>query len=261
MSAPIHPQPGGPPRHLPGTEDANVVNTTFMRAARAGLTAMARLGGIVIIDGGSGTGKSFSAWEAVKQLPQPCYWVDMPDSPKGKETTSRIYRALAGHLPPNVIELHLLEDVVDLLADRQVTLVVDEAQNLTRASFRQLRYLHDRRETRYLLVMVGAGVLAGINRSTPELANRVGRMIQFKPIPPKQLRSVLCAYHPIFANTEPDVLKVFHGRIGGNFRLWARVLEQAHSAGIDSKAGIALPQARGILHSLALPHRVEEAAS
>src|SRR5580658_6436524 len=103
MSTPTHPQHGDAPRHLPGTEDANVVETTFMRETRAGLKAMARLGGIAIVEGRSGTGKTFGAWEAAKQLPQPCYWVDMPDSPKGKETTSRIYRALAGQLPPNVI--------------------------------------------------------------------------------------------------------------------------------------------------------------
>lgn len=235
------------PLHLPGA-DGNVVETPLLAGLRGAVTQMAPLGGVVGVDGPAGTGKTFSVDEATGSLEMPVWAVATSDRPRGKQTITAIYEAILGTRPPTrTSSYELQDDVRQLLSDTACGLVVDEAQNLDRESLRMIRWLHDHRATSFFLVLVGCGIRRHIARLTPELDSRVGRWLTSGQIPGPQLRPLLDQYHPIFARTDEKVLLTLYEAVGGNFRMWASILETALSNGIGTE-GISAKDARFILH-------------
>ena len=200
---------------------------------------MAKIHGIVAVDGPVGVGKSFAVDLAAKDVGQPVFWLDMPDRPKGKETTARILQLLTGrHTNVRLPEYALLNDVLDLLAGRSCLLIVDEAQNLNQSSLRQIRYLHEQPESCFTLVLVGFGVRQVLELHTPELADRVRRWVQGRPIPLEAVGKAVRAYHPIFAATEPAVIDRLYQSAGGTLRHGGLILEAALAFGLRAERGI-----------------------
>lgn len=222
------------PRHLAGTEDAEPVETTYVQQVEAGIDAMFSVGGILLTEGRPGLGKSFAVDLAAARLGLPTYWVDMPHRPKGNETLIRVYRAITGSPPPpRIRHWALTDDVVNLLEGEPCVLVVDESQNVDRESLRVLRYVHDRRTTRFVLVLVGVDLRRHLS-AVPELMSRVGRVVLAHEFTARQAASILSSYHPIFAATDAAVIAELWGWARGNFRNWAHVLFTAKSLRLGS---------------------------
>jgi len=240
--------------HLPGTPGAAVVETLPLRQVRLAVQRASEVSGIVAIHGGVGLGKTFSVDLACQASPLPVFWVDMPNRPKGREAVARVFESVSGRrvdLRRNAFMM--LYDVQDLLTEKPCILVVDEAQNMSKESLRQLRYLHDRTETSFVLVLVGFGVERVLAAEVPELASRVCRWVAFKPISPKTIDGVITKYHPLFAATEPPVRQLLLQAAGGHFRKWARILEVALSLGISADVGISVKDVDDVLSALR-PH-------
>ena len=236
------------PKHLPGTESAAIVRTLSLREVRAGLSRLTATGGVVLVDGAPGLGKTFSTDLAVAQLGTEAYWIVMPNEPKGKETTARVNLALTGTMPSGRrTEFDLLEENVGLLEGRPVALVIDEAQHLPTGSLRQLRYLCDRQETQILLVLVGADVERCIQRRCPELYSRAEAIVRFQPLSGADALAFVREFHPLFAHTNPEVLHLLWQALGGSVRGWAKVLKASLGLRFTPALGLTADQAQAAL--------------
>ena len=238
------------PEHLPGLKGAATLDTPGLRETRLAVRQLFDEGGIILIDGKPGVGKTFGTRHALASLDVPVHWADMPDTPKGKEANARIFTAVTGRRPSmRMTEYALTEETVDVLDGLRVVLAIDEAQNMTRSALRQVRYLHDRPTTRALLVLLGPGV-SKVVAQVPELDSRVSRRVHVKELTGTQLRELLPRFHPFFAATPSEVLVKLGCYARGNLRNWARILEVAQSLNLDPAAGIDATAAKHIIRSI-----------
>ena len=234
---PLLPPEAGPP-HWSGTESAKVVATLPFRDVAAGVTALSQTGGLMVVDGPPGVGKTFAVNLAVRPSARDVFWLTMPHQPRGKETSARVHQQLTGRRAPirRVTEYELLEENLELLRQRGATLVIDEGQHLNRASFSQLGYLLDLSQD-LLLLVVGAGVLRAMNSMCEELVNRADRQIPFGALTAKATRDAMRQYHPVFARSAPEAMGALYRAAGGVFRNWARLLKAAIALGLDDVSG------------------------
>ena len=72
------------------------VETPGLREVRVAVTQLFGEGGIIVINGQPGVGKTFATRAVLASSGLPVAWVDMPDTPKGKETSARIFAAVTG---------------------------------------------------------------------------------------------------------------------------------------------------------------------
>jgi hypothetical protein len=243
-------QAGGAP-HVggPGRLDAvETVETPGLREVRVAVTQLFGDGGIVVVNGQPGVGKTFATRVVLGASGLPVAWVDMPDTPKGKETSARIFAAVTGRRPPyRMTEYALTEETVDVLDGLRAVLVIDEAQNMTRSALRQVRYLHDRPSTRALLILIGSGVTTAVAH-VPELHSRIARTVNIGELTGAQLRVLLPRFHSLYGNTPSDVLAELAAK--GNLRRWARILEAALHLGADPSSGIDTKTAQHVLRAI-----------
>jgi DNA transposition AAA+ family ATPase len=236
--------------HLPGLHDAATIDTPGLRLIRIGVQQLFSHGGIILIDGKPGVGKTFGTRHVVGGLDVPVHWVDMPDTPKGKEANARIYTAVTGRRPPpRATEYALTEDTVDVLDGLKTVLAIDEAQNMTVSCLRQIRFLHDRPSTKALLVLIGPGIVDVVRR-VPELDSRVSRRVFVKELTGPQLKELLPEFHPMLASTTHDVLTELGHFAKGNLRNWARILEVAQSLHINANDGIPSEASKHIIRAI-----------
>ena len=238
------------PEHLPGLRGAATVETPGLREIRIAVTHLFDAGGIILVDGKPGVGKTFGTRFVLSGLDVPVHWVDMPDTPRGKEANARIFTAVTGRRPPaRMTEFALTEETVDVLDGLRAVLVIDEAQNMTSSALRQVRYLHDRPTTNALLILVGPGV-SRVVEQVPELDSRVSRRIRVKELGHKQLQELLPQLHPVLAATPQQVLVDLAESAKGNLRRWARVLEIAGHLGAEDGTGVTAHMAGHILRTM-----------
>jgi DNA transposition AAA+ family ATPase len=238
------------PEHLPGLRDANTIQTPGLREIRVAVTQLFTDGGIILVDGKPGVGKTFATKSVLAELEVPVHWVDMPDTPRGKEANARIFTAVTGHRPPGrMTEFALTEETVDVLDGLKAILAIDEAQNMTASALRQIRYLHDRPSTRALLVLVGPGVGRAVEK-VPELDSRVSRRIQMSNLNTSQMMQLLPLLHTTLSMTSPTILASLAETARGNLRQWARVLEVARHLGVKENQGINAQMSNRILRTM-----------
>lgn len=234
--------------HLAGTDSASLVQTPRLHQVAAGMASLQDHGGVVLLDGPPGLGKTAATKVLGRNLNMEKRLLAMPNRPKGKETTARILTALQGkRAQMRQTEFEMLEDIVALLSDQPVLLAIDEAQHLTRDSLRQFRYLQDHDRTNLLLVFVGVNVTGQMQRLCPELLNRVQRTIKFAPLSKPDMVVFLKEYHPLYANTPPDVYPLLQKEIKGNIRNAAKLLSAALDFGIEPEDGFSQQTAKAVI--------------
>lgn len=238
------------PEHLPGLTEATIVDTPGLREIRLAVNQLHQSGGIVLIDGKPGVGKTFGTRHVLAGLDIRVHWADMPDTPKGKEANARIFTAVTGRRPPmRMTEYALTDETVDVLDGLKAVLVVDEAQNMTKSALRQLRYLHDRPTTKALVVLLGPGVVKVVTQ-VPELDSRVARRVNVKELTGAELRELLPQLHPALEAMSEPVRVQLAEYARGNLRRWARVLEVANSMQLDPTTGIDERAAKFIIRAI-----------
>jgi replication-associated recombination protein RarA len=234
--------------HLPGTDSAKLAETTHLRQVAAGMASVRDHGGVIILDGPPGLGKTAATKILGRELNLEKRLLAMPNRPRGKETTARILTALSGERANmRLSEFEMLEDIVTWVSDQQVLLAIDEAQHLNRESFRQLRYLQDHDTTNLLLVFVGVNVRRQMRGLCPELLNRVRRTVPFKPYSKSEMVVFLKKYHPLYANTSPEVYPTLLKAVQGNLRNAATLLSAALDFDIDVEQGFTLETAKIVI--------------
>ena len=238
------------PEHLPGLQGAATIPTPGLREIQHAVKQLYDSGGIVLVDGNPGVGKTFGTKQVLAQLGVRVHWADMPDTPKGKEANARIFTAVTGRRPPmRMTEYALTDETVDVLDGLKAVLVVDEAQNMTKSALRQLRYLHDRPTTKALVVLLGPGVVKVVTQ-VPELDSRVARRVNVKELTGAELRELLPQLHPALEAMSEPVRVQLAEYARGNLRRWARVLEVANSMQLDPTTGIDERAAKFIIRAI-----------
>lgn len=189
--------------------------------------ALAEARDIGVIYGPSGCGKSYSARAASAQVAASgvaVIWLDMPPRPSPKAVTVRLSRAVSGECDHRQPEYVLTDELVERLAIDQRLVVIDEAQNLDTNGLNQLRYLHDRPDANWGLLLAGTHALDHVVRAAPELTTRVARSVEFGPLSGDALYRALAQAHSMFGATAEALIDEIDELFAhGVFRLWARL--------------------------------------
>jgi hypothetical protein len=109
-----------------------------------------------------------------------------------------------------------------VLAERFRVLVCDQAQWLSRECLEFCRHLWDDPHTAIAIVFVGD--CYRVLRREPMLSSRIYLWQEFRAMPPEQVLTVIPAYHPVWAGTDPELLAWVDAHAGhGNFRAWSNI--------------------------------------
>lgn len=219
------PQPAG--RHLAGLDDAAVVATTAFRKTQVLCRQTADLREIGLVSGEPGLGKSFAVGEFARGCGLDTVWLQLPPRPTPKEITVRLLDQLVGAGDTRDVLYDLTEELVAALATPRLV-VLDEAQNLNTVGLNQVRYLHDRPETDFAMLLVGGAGCEDTIRRDPQLDSRVARRVRFAPLVGDELTDALRAFHPLLAASDAALLHELDERYArGVFRRWARIVQVA----------------------------------
>lgn len=218
--------------HWPGLPpDVNVILNDSYQATQLAVADSVRLRMPALLVGPSGSGKTFAVTMALQQ--QAVDWVKYraDHRPKGNALLESCLRLVGEPLPAQSRQrtqetlTHLLTAA---LMERPRVLWIDEAQNMSTESLRQLRHIIDTDG------MPSTVLLSGESYTTKLLANnekpllsRCARRVGFQLLDPKTtLIPTLRAYHPVYANSQAKLIHRLDD-LGayGRFREYAKVLE------------------------------------
>lgn len=237
--------------HLPGLPDGMpTVATVPFRKTGAVVNTAIRDRGMAAFVGDAGLGKTFSVRHAVETADMPYIWVQVGPKPSTKEVTVRILKQLTGGRTDGPL-YELTDTVIGELDAQPRIVVVDEAQNLKKAGIDQIRSIHDR-SVGFPLLFVGGQECGRTLRSDPQLADRIGGWVTFKPLTGPALYSTLNAYHPLLKATDPKTIaRLDREYAKGAFRRWARIVKTVLELGREEDAnGISQHTAKAVLAAI-----------
>lgn len=239
--------------HLSGLQDASEVATSAFARAQLVLASTVRRNGIAAVHGPPGNGKTFAVRHFLTHNPaclqRPTHWLDMPPNPAAKEVARRLLTDLDIPHSSRDPEYELTELLVPALSNRVV--VIDEAQNLKKNALQQVRYLHDRGNASWALVLVGSTINAALG-AAPELSSRLAGRAAFDRMDDVALLRALHAWHPLASTLDPELVLQVNSTYGyGNWRRWAQLLSALLDILAAQPAGT-VPDQRHIEAALAL---------
>jgi DNA transposition AAA+ family ATPase len=214
--------------HVAGLVDVPVVRTPLLRMTERQVASAARYGEIILIYGAAGLGKTLAVRHAVEAQTMPHLWVQVGPLPSPKEVVVRLLKEIEGSFPSKGDTLYEMADrLIELLDDQKRIVVLDEAQNFSKAGIDQLRNIHDR-STGFPLILVGGATTNNVIGSDPQLNDRVAGRVAFRPLADTQLIGTLRSYHPYLGDADPTLIfEVNASYARGVFRRWARILKEA----------------------------------
>jgi type II secretory pathway predicted ATPase ExeA len=209
------------PRHHLNLEGAAVMQTEAFLLAERAARDVAAAQAMGVIHGVAGTGKTFAVQAAVDALAVPACCVQFPSRPSMLRVAQQLLHRLTGRrLEGNRFELS--DRLVELLAERDRLIVVDEAQWLTRECIEYLRHLHDDPATRFGMLLVGGDGCWHVLSREPMLRSRLYRRVTFTPLGSNAVQEVIPRYHRLYDGADPELLLAIDDRYAhGLFRHWA----------------------------------------
>lgn len=203
---------------------AQVVHTSAVRSVLRTVAHAAAVGAVVCLYGDAGQGKTVALQYALSQLPHPARArrVHVGVHPTVPELRRVLADALelGRRLPRGAGEADLT--LVNALRQPRV-LVLDEAQRLPGPALEFLRGLWDHPDTNTALVLAGAGSERALRR-VPALASRVLTWELVPRLGPREVATVMAAFHPLWGNVAADDVAWVDEHVGhGNFRTWAKL--------------------------------------
>ena len=207
---------------------AQPVQTAAFQLAQTKLALTIAKNGIAALSGESGCGKTFAITEFLHSpamRDRQYTWLDMPPNPAPREVVYRTLTTITGSSPrARTTLMQLTDELAGLLTGSGRVLIIDEAHNLRSEGLKQLRYLHQRGDASFSMILAGSDLIGSL-QIVPELRTRVTSMIRFKPLTGDELLPALAAWHPLLNASSPKLLRrVDTDWAHGNFRLWAMFL-------------------------------------
>ncbi|MGW5922283.1 AAA family ATPase [Nocardia fluminea] len=218
--------------HFLGLAGAQIVATDALLLTQDNLADVIAAKAMMCVHGDAGLGKTLSVNASLRALaPGMVCRVQFRARPTARDIRHELFAALGigGSPPGKPIEFDQV--LKDALAERFRVLVCDEAQWLSRECFEYWRHLWDDRRTDIAIVFVGGGNCYQVLRREPMLSSRVFVWQEFRRMSPEQVLRVIPAFHPVWANTDPEVIAFADTHAGhGNFRSWAKITAHADRA-------------------------------
>ena len=216
---------------LDGVAGLNTVATGPVSDIRVRLREAVRDRSMMLVTGDPGCGKSFAVARAVEQL-DPAkvtpVWLEIATTVRGKALALDLFPQITGvNAPPAALLRDLRTTIAEHLSEERRVLVLDEAQLVTVEAMQMLRWLHDRADAEFALVIVGTRALE--KRLPPEVSSRVVSHVRLDRIADEDAPSLLADYHPLFAGADPTLVSQLNRvEARGEFRWWAKFLLRAH---------------------------------
>jgi len=182
-----------------------------------------------VIHGVAGTGKTYAVQSALEELhargdrAPATVSVAFLGQPTMRLVADELFKALTGAPAAAshnrfVITNHL----IDLLGGPKRLVVIDEAQRLNSDCIELIRHLHDHPDTRFALLYVGGDGCWEVLSREPMLRSRIFRRLPFQPLSRAQIPELIRGYHPIYADTDDELLVEIDDVYGhGTLRDWA----------------------------------------
>lgn len=205
---------------------ARALTTRPMKLFAGSAPFVQSIGGIMVVDGEPGHGKTNSVEGWRLALRERTTHIELGERPAGAEVVTRLLENLGIAYPPRAPAWKLKDVLCQGLAGVPAVLVIDEAQQLGISGMKMLRSLHDRPDACWTMVLVGVGLTSTISKHR-ELVSRVAATVNFSSLRPDELLSALPRYHPLFQGVSEELLldcDATLGQIGrgtGNLRSWA----------------------------------------
>lgn len=215
-------------RPLQAHDDVSTVATPTVRRVRLRILQAARDRVPVLVTGRPGVGKSFAigrAAEAVEaKLHMTVQWLELAPSTREVGILIDIYQQITGVAAPARTTGHqMLTLLRTTLAEAPRLLVLDEAQFASPTALRNLRWLQEKHTSDFGLVIAGTPDLT--KRLPREMRSRLAFHVPIDEITDDAAPGLLASYHPVFADTDPDVIKTINRNYAhGRFRWWAKFL-------------------------------------
>lgn len=224
---------GGHLNGLTAVPGLAAVGTDAMADVQVRISEAVRDRSLVLVTGSPGTGKSFAVARGVEAATSArpslsALWVELATSVRGAALARDLLPQITGVAPPPTAPLRDMRLLMaGHLARQHRLLVLDEAQHVTKEAMLLMRWLYDRHDADFALVIVGTPKL--LTTLPPEMLSRVVSHVEFHRIADNDAPELLAAYHPLFTTADPALLiQLNRTEARGEFRWWAKFLLRAH---------------------------------
>jgi DNA transposition AAA+ family ATPase len=210
-------------RHFLELAQARTLPTPGLIATHQAVSDLVAHRAMGVVHGMAGLGKTYGVEQALARAgTRSVCWAVFPSRPTMRLVAVRLFEQLTHGPAGRASRFELADQVVEELAVRPRTIVVDEAQRLTSESIEFLRYLHDHPHTRFALVLVGGDGCWEVLSREPMLRSRIFRRVNISPLSGVQVCQLMGAFHPIYNGVDAEVLLLVDDHFGhGNLRNWA----------------------------------------
>jgi DNA transposition AAA+ family ATPase len=216
---PVGADAAGPPAATVRTKSFVLAQTVAARAVE--------LNAIAGFFGDPGTGKTHAARHFCATSPVEVVYITASPSPQLKEIYEELLTQTLGEMRTGSVR-DLRRLCAQVLGERRRVVVIDECQHLSYLWHQQLRTLHDHPDAQFSMLLVGGRNAERTLKRDPQLWSRVKMRVHFEALEGNELVEALAAMHPVFANTDPQLLQdIDRKSCRGNLREWTTFLELA----------------------------------
>lgn len=217
-------------RALPGLTGVATVHTTAFERAQFAMADAARLNDIAVLSGTPGCGKTYAVEQFLASADMQgrrATFLEMPPHPARKEVSWRLMRALTGSTNLRQPEYVLIDELDAQLSGSGDVVVLDEAHHLGTGGLQKMRYLHQRGQFTWALILVGSEIAQTL-RGAGEMRSRVNTIVRFEPLREAELLATVRALHPLLNKSTPKALRYVDQEYArGRMREWSRFLRAA----------------------------------
>lgn len=226
-------------RHFLALPDAALLETNSLLLVARAIDDCVAARAMGVVHGVAGVGKTFSLEHHLAQRPAlETVWIDSVQRPTMRRLAQELMFALTGAKPPGV-RTDMLDELVAVLSDTPRLVIIDEAQRLNHECIDFFRYLHDRRQTDFALILAGGNNCWEVLSREPMLRSRVWRRVHIRPMTEQAVLQHIPGYHPIYEDVDLELLVWIDERFAhGVLRDWAAFTKTAAALCAEQNRGL-----------------------